>query len=277
MIVPEIGQAYWIGMQTFTVGIGIDADGSASMVIGSMLPDGKQQSLRSKHDPMQILSSLIENWPAIAGKHGGNIDGRHDIGRTLSGANDGELVFVWESGDLMLEGASRKPTHLGSESVIPVEILATFGDFIAGIAPDDLRDAWKQARSATDLPPFDIQDSDGNDVGASDIEIATWYATKLGIQPDVFVNGAIMLHAQHVLWATNRDGEEATAERQDPCSWAPVSPDAAMAAAAIAAQRLDQSVEEFVSDAVASAWSDARSVVIYGHKKGDGASIAPSP
>ena len=263
MNIPSNGNTYHIGYHGFSLSFSLEEADTAFFKLHWQRKNGKQNGVQGRQRIADALSSLTSNWQNIAGVRGGDPNGSSDIGKIITGGNDNVVRLVW-TGESARIVTKDETIIFGGDSVIPVEILASLGDFISQIAPSDLQTAWTKARSSTDLPPFEIIDQGWESVGASQLEVAAWYANKLGIPPEIFVNGAIHLHADHIRWATQQDGLEATLERQNPYTWTQSDPAAAHAEAKVAAERLAYPVDDFIADAISSACTSARAVIIFG-------------
>jgi NADH dehydrogenase/NADH:ubiquinone oxidoreductase 75 kD subunit (chain G) len=268
---------HFIGIHLFDVMVRPLGGGLAEFRFGADGHAKKPLAVAGRRPVDEALQDLADAWKDIAGEHAGATGGRVDIG-ALGGGEPGTMVLSWPGPSLAVEGNDRAPIDLGRNSVIVVEVLKSLGDLLATVAGEGPRQAWESASAATDLPPFEIKDGDWKDIGPDAFEMAAWYARKLGIDPDTFAYGAIMLHARHLQWAVDRSGEEATVERQNPYTWAPVGREEAMRAVAEVAPHFHETEAEMVDSALFGAIGNARARVIFGKEPWAGPEGAsPSP
>jgi hypothetical protein len=165
-----------------------------------------------------LLSALISFWPKIAGPYAGFSAAKCmvDLSALAGYLPDGKVYFVRDGYEVSFPFMTHV-VELGSESVIPVEVLLALGNVLAADAPPHLQAIWRRASIQTDLPPFPLsriedmgrpQDDADNEVG--------WYAAALGQDVETYVRTASWLHARQLAFAVGHpDQTEPTQAEYD--------------------------------------------------------------
>lgn len=257
----ENGKKYVVGMHLFDVTLRHVGAGDTIFDLGFDRRSGKAAGSNATD---VALTELAGSWAGLCGPFGGLGDIRIELG-TAFGARPGEMVFSWETGRLSILSHGRAPFKLDRDSVIAVEVLKTVGDLLAASASPEVASDWKKASSFTDLPPFEILDRDMASVGPTDRDIAAWYAEKLEIPADIFVNGAILAHARHLQWVMGSGGQEATVERRNPYTWTDATEADVESALASMPADCPETREQIMANGIAHAIADARQRLVFGN------------
>ncbi|MBY3433263.1 hypothetical protein HFN89_03675 [Rhizobium laguerreae] len=150
-----------------------------------------------------LLSSLISFWPKIAGPYAGFPSAKFlmDLSMLAGYLPEGKVYFVRDGYEVSFPFMTHL-VELGSESVIPVEVLLALGNVIAADAPPHLKAIWKRASIQTALPPFPL--SRLEDMGQPDGDAASeteWYARAVGQDVETYCRAANWLHARQCAFA----------------------------------------------------------------------------
>lgn len=220
-------------------------------------------------DREALLSSLISFWPKIAGPYAGFPPAKFlmDLSMLAGYLPEGKIHFVRDGYEVSFQFTDHR-VDLGSESVIPVEVLLALGNVIAADAPPHLQTMWKRASSQTALPPFPLQrieDMKQPDWDRqSEIE---WYARAVGQDVKTYCRVAKWLHARQLAFAVGHPNytDEPTQAEYD-VRHAPdvIESDAEIDAIyALSAEKLGFSLDELHRDAISGRNTDARDVTVF--------------
>lgn len=166
-----------------------------------------------------LLSALISFWPKIAGPYAGFPATRFLIDLSLLAGflPQGKVHYLRDGFEVSFSFVSHS-VELGSESVIPVEVLLGLGNLLSSDAPTHLQALWKRASAQTQLPPFSLSRledmSQPEEDEASETE---WYARALGQDVNTYCRVANWLHARQLAFAVGHPNhpEEPTQAEYD--------------------------------------------------------------
>jgi hypothetical protein len=211
------------------------------------------------------LAALVAGFGSLCGPFAGNGDEAavFDLG-ALAGQPD--LLLERKGLFISLKGHDGACIEFGSESVLPLEILAALGNELAEISDDPrLKEGWAAILDRFELLPMSADDwfaDPGDD--ASAMNEARWYADRLGQDIGRYVDTARWLRARQTLFATKMLEAEPTAEEYD-CRAMPALPPSPEIdeLAARAAAAISEKPEVFLRDAVAERNHMARQEVVF--------------
>jgi hypothetical protein len=218
-------------------------------------------------DREALLSSLISFWPKIAGPYAGFPPAKFlmDLSMMAGYLPEGKIHFVRDGYEVSFQFEDHK-VELGSESVIPVEILLALGNLIASDAPPHLQTMWKRASSQTALPPFPLETEDMKQPDWDATSETEWYARALGQEPETYCRVANWLHARQLAFAVGHpDHTEPTKAEYDVRHVPEVTlSDAEIDAIyALSSPKLGMTLDELHRQAVAGRNTFARDVTVF--------------
>jgi hypothetical protein len=219
-------------------------------------------------DSNTLLSSLISFWPKIAGPYAGFPATRFQMDLSLLAGYlpEGKVIYIRDGHEVSFtfDGQSKE---LGSESVIPVEVLLALGNLIASDAPAHLKVLWNRASSQTELPPFSLSRREDMGRPEEDAEAETdWYAAALGQDRDIYRRTANWLHARQLAFAVgNPEYSEPTAAEYNVLTIPSHLPSDADIDAiyTLSASKLNASLDDLRKEAISQRNSDARNVTVF--------------
>jgi hypothetical protein len=210
------------------------------------------------------LRSLVAQFESFAGRFAGN-------GTPEGSLNLGSLVgeaqpVLWRRGLFIhLHDEAGNELPFRSESVIVLEVILSLGDELASHSTDaGLVDAWNELRAKCDLLPMPRETSFDEPRLHQTLSEAQWYASKLGQDLNHYVETSKWLRARQFLYAFGRMQAEPTREeyRIDVILDLPSLEDID-GLVAEAAEGADQTVENFITDAVFDRNFSARQEVVF--------------
>nr|WP_250807871.1 hypothetical protein [Neorhizobium tomejilense] len=212
--------AFHIGTIPFSASIAA-ADGIAMLGISVETSRGKwTDALGAKKvviDPDGVLTTLTSLWTKIAGPYVGQPNDRFsfNLAGLVSPTAPGPVTFVRDGLNVSFLFGD-KTVKMGSESVIPIEVLLALGNQLAGSAPPHLAQMWRRVSDATELPPFPRQTADMSTPLADTRQETKWYASALGQSVAYYELVANWLHARQLAFAVGAPGHtEPTREEYD--------------------------------------------------------------
>lgn len=159
-------------------------------------------------DQHKMLEALISLWTNIAGPFGGHSSNRFsfDLSLLACPAPTERVLFIREGYQISYISHERE-ISLGSESVIPVEVMLALGNLLAANSPTHLAKQWQLVSSSTELPPFPLMGLEDLEQPSDDMKRETeWYARALGHGVGEYLRAANWLHARHMAFAAGQDG-----------------------------------------------------------------------
>ncbi len=216
-----------------------------------------------------LLSALISFWPKVAGPYAGFPATKFLIDLSLLAGflPQGKVHFLRDGLEVSFSFVSHS-VELGSESVIPVEVLLGLGNLLATDAPTHLQALWKRASAQTLLPPFSL--SRWEDMSQPDEDEANeteWYARALGHDVDTYRRVANWLHARQLAFAVGHPdhAEEPTQAEYDVRNVPENLMDDADIDAiyALSAPKLGHTIDELRRQAVAQRNVFARNITVF--------------
>ncbi|MCS4089728.1 hypothetical protein [Rhizobium sp. BK176] len=220
-------------------------------------------------DRDSLLSALITFWPKIAGPYAGFPASKFmmDLSMLAGYLPEGKIHFVRDGHEVSFRFTDHQ-VDLGSESVIPVEILLALGNVIASDAPAHLQTMWNRASSQTALPPFPLERME--DMTQPDWDRASeteWYARAVGQDVETYCRVAKWLHARQLAFAVGHpDHAEEPTQAEYDVRHAPsvtLSDAEIDAIYALSAPKLGFTLDEMHRDAVAGRNTSARDVTVF--------------
>lgn len=215
-----------------------------------------------------LLSALVSFWPKIAGPYAGFPGAKFqmDLSMLAGYLPEGKVHYVRDGYEVSFPFTNHSK-ELGSESVIPVEVLLALGNLIASDAPPHLKALWNRASSQTELPPFSLSRWEDMGQPGDDAENETdWYARALGQDGETYRRAANWLHARQLAFAIGHpDHTEPTAAEYDVRTVPDHLPSDSDIDAiyALSASKLDSTVDDLRKQAIAQRNIDARNVRVF--------------
>lgn len=216
-----------------------------------------------------LLSALISFWPKVAGPYAGFPATKFLIDLSLLAGflPQGKVHFLRDGFEVSFSFVSHS-VELGSESVIPVEVLLGLGNLLATDAPPHLRTLWKRASAQTQLPPFSLSRwEDMSQPQEDEANETEWYARALGQDVDTYRRVANWLHARQLAFAVGHPDhtEEPTQAEYDVRNVPENLMDDADIDAiyALSAPKLGHTIDELRRQAVAQRNVFARNVTVF--------------
>jgi hypothetical protein len=234
-----------------------------------------------------LLSALISFWPKIAGPYAGFPATKFLIDLSLLAGflPEGKAQFMRDGYEVSFSVAGHS-VELGSESVIPVEVLLGLGNLLEADAPAHLQAMWKRASAQTQLPPFSL--SKLEDMSQPDEDAAAetaWYATALGQDVDTYTRTANWLHARQLAFAVGHPDYTEPTQAEYDIRTIPkdlLEDEDIDAIYALSASKLGETVANLRRQAVAHRNYDTRNITVFRRffplgSKSDTASASAQP
>jgi hypothetical protein len=178
---------------------------------------------------------------------------------------DGKIHFVRDGYEVSIQFTDHL-VELGSESVIPVEILLALGNVIASDAPPHLQAMWKRASSQTALPPFPLETEDMKQPDWDRASETEWYARAVGQDVETYCRVAKWLHARQYAFAVRHPDHTEPTQAEYDVRQAPevtLSDAEIDAIYALSASKLGFTLDELHRDAIAGRNTYARDVTVF--------------
>lgn len=261
-----------IGFPDFALSIYLSPDGRPDKLSGSV----HINSYIRRHrfwggldlDPAHALHFLVDNWKDIAGPFvsGGTPSAEINLSGIFP-STDIEAVVLKRDGVFIGFDFLKLNTDLGTHSVVVVEVLLRLG-LILSCAVDDaeLKAAWLQLVSATDLLPFDVEGPEGReDRDQSEALAAAYHSRALGLSLEDYKRLAIFSAAEHLIWLGGHRAQPTVTNFTIPMHFPESVPDeAAVADLVLEASRLSgEGRDKIIADAVEDSNNRARQVTVY--------------
>lgn len=268
-----------IGFPDFALSISLSPDGRPDKLFGSVHINSYIRrhrfwgGLAIDLDPAHALRFLVDNWKDIAGPFvsGGTPSAEINLSGIFP-STDIEAVVLKRDGVFIGFDFLKLNTDLGTHSVVVVEVFLRLGLILSGAVDDaELKAAWLQLVSATDLLPFDVEGPEGReDRDQSEALAAAYHSRVLGLSVEDYKRLAIFSAAEQLIWS-HRDrlgGLRAMPTVTDftiPMHLPESLPDeAAIADLVLEASRLSgDGPDKIVADAVEESNNCARQVTVY--------------